>query len=129
MATQLERLCKKHGIQITARLVAANPNMQAPMPGATHWAVTLTHGSSEAVDAYFSQGSAICAEPTAADVLSCLILDARCGEMSFEEFCGDFGYDEDSRTAYRTWETCAAVTLRIQRFLGDDREAFEAAEH
>jgi len=40
-------------------------------------------------------------EPTMYDVLSCL---QKYEIGSFEDFCGDFGYDEDSRSAEKTYK-------------------------
>ena len=47
-----------------------------------------------------------CAKVDALDVVHCLISDMDAGSLSFKDFCGDFGYDEDSRKAFATWETC-----------------------
>jgi len=52
----------------------------------------------------FDFGQSIAAgekEPTMYDVLSCL---QKYEIGSFEEFCGDFGYDEDSRSAEKTYK-------------------------
>lgn len=40
-------------------------------------------------------------KPTAYDVLSCL---TKYDPGTFENFCGDFGYDIDSRKAYKTYK-------------------------
>jgi len=39
--------------------------------------------------------------PTAYDVLACL---TKYDVGTFDNFCGDFGYDTDSRTAYKTYK-------------------------
>lgn len=39
-------------------------------------------------------------------VLNSLVIDTSAGEMTFEEFSSEFGYDEDSRKAYSVWEAC-----------------------
>lgn len=36
----------------------------------------------------------------------CFISDALSGTHSFENFCSEFGYDIDSRTAEKTWKAC-----------------------
>lgn len=36
----------------------------------------------------------------------CLISDGESGNMDFEEFCGEFGYDTDSRRAEKIWNEC-----------------------
>ena len=52
----------------------------------------------------FDFGQSIAAgdkEPTMYDVLTCL---QKYEIGTFEEFCGDFGYDEDSRSAEKTYK-------------------------
>jgi len=77
----------------------------------------------------FFMGSAHCSEPTAADVLSSLVLDTQCGEESFEDFCADLGYDPDSRKAERIWAQCHKIAPKVRRFLGDSFDAIAQAEH
>lgn len=38
--------------------------------------------------------------------LYCFVSDAASGDQSFENFCSELGYDEDSRTAERTYKAC-----------------------
>lgn len=40
-------------------------------------------------------------KPTSYDILSCL---TKYDPGTFEDFCGEFGYDTDSRKAYKTYE-------------------------
>lgn len=75
----------------------------------------------------FWQGSAITEEPTAAGCLECLLSDASVSD-DFEDFCGEFGYDTDSRKAERTHKACLKVREKLERLLGDDFDAFMAAE-
>jgi hypothetical protein len=66
----------------------------------------------------------------AADVLSCLLSDARSGQEGFEEFCSGLGYDPDSRRAEATWKACQEIEEKLSRFLTDEqREELEACEH
>lgn len=41
-------------------------------------------------------GKIVVFKPTEACVLSCLLMDAQFGEMSFMDFCNEFGYNYDS---------------------------------
>lgn len=70
-------------------------------------------------------------EVTPADVLSSLILDASAAQYDFPEFCGEFGYDDDSIRALRAWEACREIAPRVNAFFysEDMRTAFESAEH
>jgi hypothetical protein len=54
--------------------------------------------------------------------------DAQAGEQAFEDFCGEFGYDPDSRKAERIWRASRLVTKNMKRLLGKDYEAFLYAD-
>lgn len=65
---------------------------------------------------------------TAGDVLEAVLSDAKDGDLTFEEFCGEFDYDEDSRRAERTWQACQDVLGRLRTWLGTDLDAYLNAE-
>jgi hypothetical protein len=74
----------------------------------------------------FYMGPGLCREPTAADVLECLALDASSVECSdgFGDWARDLGYDEDSRRASAIYDACEKVARRLRRFLGADYDAY-----
>lgn len=76
----------------------------------------------------FWQGVAISGEPDAEGCLDCLLSDAQSGEQDFEEFCSEFGYDTDSRSAEATWKACKKTATAMRRLLGADFEAFLYAD-
>jgi hypothetical protein len=134
MKSELQNVCDRFNIKCEAEMVGENPNMGGDMPaGSYHYKVRLSRNvpgyGPRQITTYFSCGPAWDREPQAADVLSCLISDARSGEESFEDFCSELGYDSDSRQAERIWRTCRKVAPKVERFLADDREEFENAEH
>jgi hypothetical protein len=53
--------------------------------------------------------------PTQASVIYCLLLDAESGSMSFDGFCDNFGYYNDSISDFKTYQACMATTKRIQK--------------
>lgn len=53
-------------------------------------------------------------KPALEDVLSSLVMDNP-NDMSFEEWCADFGYDSDSRKAHAIWEACCEVGRKLRR--------------
>ena len=61
-------------------------------------------------------------EPNLADVMHCLLLDGRCSEGTFEDFCSELGYDSDSRKALETYLACQANGNGILKVIG--RELF-----
>ena len=78
----------------------------------------------------FFQGFAHSHDPTAADVLSSLLVDAAVEDYStFEEWCADLGYNTDSRQAYATWQGCMAMAPRVRAFLGEVFDELRDAEH
>lgn len=62
----------------------------------------------------FDCSKAVIHYPNAAEVLYSLLLDANCGNYRFDEFCREYGYDEDSREAYRTWEACQKIAHDVE---------------
>lgn len=71
---------------------------------------------------------AIAPKPKVEDVLSSLILDGSACGMSFAEWCGEYGYDEDSRKALATYEECQKAGDKVRRLLGADLAEFQDAE-
>ena len=56
-------------------------------------------------------------EPTMYDILACL---QKYELNTFEDFCSEFGYDEDSRTAERTYKAVCKEYNGMLRVFGDD---------
>lgn len=93
---------------------------------ANQYTVKLTYKGRSLTTPYFT-GKTWNREPNAADVLSSLISDTSVGEMTFEEYCSDFGLDRDSRKAFTTWKACVQVAGKMRRFLGEDFDAVAEA--
>lgn len=132
--TELRKLCAK--LKIVAAVKYGNNVRHEEGDDwrrtAHPWTVTLRRRDGDqrrTLTVPFWTGSAWTEEPDAADVLSALASDARSGDMTFGEFCSEFGYDEDSRKAESTWRACKALAPRVRRFLGDAFEAVSGAEH
>ena len=49
-------------------------------------------------------------KPKNSDVIYALLMDAEAGSMSFNDFCANFGYSNDSISAFNTYQTCAKTT-------------------
>lgn len=67
------------------------------------------------------------AKPTAYDVLACISSDIYCPD-NFADFCDEYGYDEDSRKAYATWERCSKFAKELREFFATDEEREALAE-
>jgi hypothetical protein len=59
--------------------------------------------------------------PTLKDVLGSLASDCQLGDQLFEDFCGDLGYDVDSRKAHATWEACQQMHYELRSLFGHAR--------
>lgn len=124
--TELETLCTE-----------AKVTMRADFKGETTrddgwqcraWRVTLRYQGRQ-LSTDFYQGTGHTQPPSTADVLACLCCDARCGEQSFADWCSDFGYSEDSRSAKATHKACEKMAPRLRRLLGERFDEFADAEH
>ena len=54
------------------------------------------------------------------NAFNCFVGDALSGKMDFNEFCSEFGYDNDSRTAERTWKACKRSATKLERVYDGD---------
>jgi len=143
MLTELERLCRKYQIDVDCVYGAAEP---WPPEWAGRecypWTVTLRWYGKEGqrqskqqprtLTVSFFQGVGHKREPTAADVLSSLLLDYSVASYrSFEDWASDLGYSPDSRAAHATWQRCKDIAPQVRAFLGSDEliSELQEAEH
>lgn len=52
--------------------------------------------------------------PFAASVLYCLLYDATACDMSFDDWCDNYGYDTDSRKALETYLACQSTGNKLR---------------
>lgn len=88
---------------------------------ANPWTVTL-HYQGRRMTVPFWTGSGWTREPTASDVLECLLSDASSADESFDEWCANYGESTDSRKAERNYKQVQAQTAKLRRLLGEDYE-------
>lgn len=91
---------------------------------ATGWTCTLrVDGRSLVVPFWMGPGHGG-KRPRPEDVLDCLLSDAT-GELDdFDAWCAEYGYDTDSRKAYRMWEACRKTRTDLVALLGSE-ETFD----
>ena len=118
----LAAFIEENGIRMSAERVGSNPNMDDARDGSSHWRCRFRSSKFRgSMTIYFTMGSALVGPPSAADVLDCLASDAVGFEnaRSFEEWCGEYGYDTDSRRAERTYRAVERQSERLRKFLGE----------
>lgn len=122
MRMTLQEFIQKHGIAAAATRADDNPNMTDMPEGSRHWNVSLLRvgmGPAHTMVVPFSQGPAHTEPPTAEDVLDCLASDAIGWNNAegFEDWCGECGYDADSRRAERTYNAVKKQSTELAIFL------------
>jgi len=103
------------GIDVSSRIietVKGFPNEKESSGYHNHFEITLTtQYGSESFDFYGSvhdceKGKKTMSDDDLKDALRCIIDDGIYGAMSFQEFCDELGYDEDSRRAEKIHSQC-----------------------
>ena len=94
--------------------------------------ITFRQGVGNRACFYSSRGSsdtiALVVPPSAMDILYCIMLDNPRDE-SFENWCADLGYDEDSRRAERIYRACIDQAMMFRRnYPGVDLDKYEPLE-
>jgi hypothetical protein len=75
----------------------------------------------------FFMGSALNHEPTADDVMPCLLMDYSLvnNTNGFEDFCDELGYDSDSRKAEKSYKDTQKIAKSVERVFGEDIEELQ----
>lgn len=109
----------KHGISFSAKLAnTKTPSWKDDSRPVNHFIVTLKQGkkrvSFDFFDSIANREKGI-TELDAYSVLSCCSSEIHCPE-TFEEFCSEFGYDEDSRKAEKTFKSLKKFSDKLKKF-------------
>lgn len=120
----LRKLCRE--LEVTASFAPIERRPDAEFgKDARHYLATLRF-QGRALQTEFSIGYKV-KEPIVEDVVASLVLDASAGRDSFEDYCSNFGADEDSRKAYATWEACKKTAADVAELFGLHLQTFEEA--
>ncbi len=131
MIMQLKTLCNLRNIRIKSIYGGADPNPDWDMDHHPYKVTLYRSTPKRQITVPFYMGLAHTSEPTAADVLSCLVSDTTGVDnaIDFDDWCHEFGYDTDSRKAEKTYKQCKFMASKVHNFLPDDFEDFAKAEH
>lgn len=117
-------------VSIKTTATDQNPHIEGMPAGSSHYVCSLEYDGRRMDGIPFSQGPAIKTEPTADDVLECLLSDAIGieAENDFTSWADSYGYDiddEDARERYHAmYLKIEEQTRAVSRLLGDDFDAF-----
>lgn len=126
----IEQFLKQYGMKMT---IEGQGTVADPFPGDSgrnrkpqyfnHYKCVLSRGRFRHTINFYT-GMGWTKDPTASDVIESVQLDCRSGELDFEEFCDEFGYDWDSRSAERIHRACVKQRKGIERVMGDAFDRF-----
>ena len=116
---------RRHNITAEAVLTDHTwEHMDDYVEGSRHWFVTLNRIdgalSGQPMRVPYTAGPAVEREPDAEHVLDCIALDSMGYENaqgSFEEWCGEYGYDTDSRKTEAIWRSVGEQYAKLKRLL------------
>ena len=123
----IKQFIKENGLTMSCEYADSNPNMKDSQ-NMNHYKVTIkrrfkvfgnyldSRYGFKQMTLHFSQGYGVEGEPTLESVLSCLISDSYCGS-SFQDFCDNLGYDNDSRKAEKTFKATLKQTSKLKKLL------------
>lgn len=75
----------------------------------------------------FCEVSVLKSKPTVDDLLYSLIMDARSGQETFEDWCSLYDYDTDSRKAFALYEQCQNMIGKLRKIGIADLDAADEA--
>lgn len=109
---------KKHNIGFTIKLLKRGKYFSDDKQERNIYEITLTRKGLEYV---FTFGQSVVGTekgetPSVYDVLACL---TKYDVGTFEDFCSEFGYEEDSRTAEKTYHAVVDEFKNVERLMGD----------
>ena len=126
----IEQFINNNGLTIKSEYADSNPNM-IDTNMMKHYKVTIkrkfklngnhldTRYGFRQMTIPFSQGMLHTESPKLDSVLDCLLTDSiGVDGVIFEDFCSEFGYDEDSIKAKKVYEACKKNTKKLKNLLG-----------
>lgn len=126
----IHQFIKKYGVTISNKRADSNPHLKDDRGDMHHWRCTLrVKGSPAHITIPFSQGYAHPEEPTAADVLSCVALDASMARdaRDAEDLASDLGMELEIEGAYglhknpkvkRLYTACMNEATKLEYLFG-----------
>lgn len=91
------------------------------------WNVTL-YFQGRRVTFEYHMGEKAGNEPDVEGTVNSILLDAQAGEMEFNDFCDEFGYEPTS-TARKIYNKCVIMRNKVVKFFGADYEMVQQLEN
>ena len=119
--TDAQEVLNKMGVKFQARFVEWGRHFETDKENRNIWNVQLSRNG-QRISFKFGQSihdSAIQPrkEPTAYELLACI---TKSDPDTFENFCGDFGYDADTKHAQKIYRAVIREWQKVERFFSAD---------
>ena len=119
---QAENFATKHNVKIQINSVKYGKHFADEKQSRHIFNITLKRNGKQYT---FNFGQSIMAgsqEPTMYDILTCL---EKYESIDFADFCGNYGYDEDSRKAYKIYLAVKKEYNAVNRLFNDCMEELQ----
>ena len=120
MTQTLKQFIKNNDIKMTVKRIDERKDIK--WNNANHFKCTLKNGS-KSISINFSQGYGIKNDPELELVLDALRTDF-ISSGSFQDFCDNFGYDQDSIEASKIYKTCLKNTEKVKKLFNGSLNNF-----
>jgi hypothetical protein len=123
----LKNLCKVMKVRINGEAKTPYEKQNTWQKDSNSFNLTLQYkGKSLTLD--YWQGTGIYTPPTTHGVMECLLSDYSCAQDSFEDFCDNCGYSNDSLSALKVYKSCIRLSKKLVKFLGNNLNQFLNSE-
>jgi hypothetical protein len=126
MTTTLNQFIKDNNIKMTVSEISSRPDLK--WDNANHFKCKIKN-KNKSITVYYSQGYGIANDPNTEAVLNALLVDFWSHDMSFSEFCSNYGYSEDSLSALKTFKLCSKNSLKVKKLFNGSLNDFLNCEN
>ena len=120
MTQTLKQFIKDNNITMTVKKIDERKDIK--WNNANHFKCTLKNGN-YSISVNYSQGYGIKDNPEINSVLDALRTDF-IDDLSFQDFCLDFGYPTDSISALKTYKACLRNTEKVKKLFNGSLDNF-----
>ena len=128
---QAANFLRKHEITFSFKLAnTKKPSWKDDSRPVNHFIVTFKRGKNKCSFDYFDSIHNYqkgITEIRAYNALTCCSSEINCPD-TFEDFCSEFGYDEDSRSAEKTFRALKKMSDKLQKFFDSEEIREDLAE-
>lgn len=112
----IKTFVRNNGLKMTCEQVDENKNNKG-WRNANHYKCIITKGNRQ-MTTYFSMGYGLKGNPKIEDVINAIAIDATAMDMSYQDFCHEFGYDSYDKEPKKLYNACVKNGKSLERLVG-----------